>query len=148
MISVLSTYRVHTYLGSTYSVRTWTKSYVPVRTWGEKYVLKRSGTRWYDNIDRYVPSMTRYVPSTYYIVTTSHDSRCSLSLAVCSSGPLPACWVRVSFSDSVAAFAGGPVDWVTLAQWQWQGHGQMQAHKKQLIIDMYSHSTPLQRIYN
>ncbi len=58
----------------------------------------------------------------------------------------PACWVRVSCPDRVATFAGGPVDWVTLAQYQ--GHGQMQAHKKQLIIDMYRHSTPLQRIYN
>jgi hypothetical protein len=29
-----------------------------------------------------------------------------------------------------------------------QGHGKMQAHKKQSIIGVYHHSTPMQRIYN
>ncbi len=32
----------------------------------KKHVLGRSSTKWYSTIDRYVPSMKRYVPSTYH----------------------------------------------------------------------------------
>ncbi len=78
MLSVLSTYRGHTFVGSTYSVRAWGKYYVPVRTWDEKYVFKWSGTRLYDTIPEH-----KFVGTSLYLVhTMDHNSRWMVSMKV------------------------------------------------------------------
>ncbi len=64
-VLLLGTYQVHTLVDSTYQVRTLGKKYVPVRTWGKKYVLGQGGTSRYSAIAWYVPSMYRYILSTY-----------------------------------------------------------------------------------
>ena len=70
MISVFSTYQVHTNLRSTYLVRILGKKY-SVRTWGKKYILKQSSTRRYNTIPEYKVVRT----GLYRVRTTSHDSR-------------------------------------------------------------------------
>ncbi len=75
MLSVLSTYQVHTYLRSTYLVHTWGKKYVPstylgikVRTQTEQY---KAVWLYYDTIPEYKVVLT----GLYQVRTTVHYSR-------------------------------------------------------------------------